>query len=90
KMYNILASGRPIIALLSKDSEVAMVLNETGCGIQVDHGNPTALVDAISKLYEDENARNEMGANARNIFLEKYTLPRIAEQYHNVFTRIMK
>ena len=90
KMYNILASGRPIIALLSKESEVAMVLNEAECGIQVDHGNPVVLINAIVKLYEDRTLRDEMGANARRIFIEKYTLPRIAEQYHDVFTTIMK
>ncbi|WP_319586140.1 glycosyltransferase family 4 protein [uncultured Desulfobulbus sp.] len=90
KMYNILASGRPIVALLSKDSEVAMVLDEAKCGIQVDHGNPSALVDAFSRLYEDETLRSDMGKNARSIFLEKYILPKIAEQYHETFLSILK
>ena len=43
KYYGILASGRPVIALMAGNSEVAMSVRESGCGYVVPPRAPDAL-----------------------------------------------
>jgi glycosyltransferase involved in cell wall biosynthesis len=85
KFYNILASGRPSVAIVAPGSEVAHVLAEADCGVRVDHGQPDRLAEVLASLHADAAGRSRLGANARKMFLERYTLPAVAAQYHSAF-----
>lgn len=84
KFYNGLAAGRPTIALMSRDAEVARVVMEHDCGLQVDHDNPRALADAVLRLANDPAAVARMGRHARETLLQHYTLEQMAEAYYRV------
>jgi colanic acid biosynthesis glycosyl transferase WcaI len=89
KTYNILASARPILALVDRCCEVAMLLNEHDCGVQVDHDNGTNLAAAVMKLRDSGPPQlEEMGRRARAA-LEGYTLQRIAENYYHLFNEVV-
>jgi len=47
KLYGIMASGRPIIAIMSENTEVALTLNEYQCGLIP----PPKDVHALLKPY---------------------------------------
>jgi len=64
KLYGILASGRPYVAAVDDDSEVAALTRAYGSGIVVEPGSPEALAGAIRRLYEDPVLRARLGANA--------------------------
>ncbi len=85
KFYSILASGRPTIAMMSATSEVARVLSEADCGIQIDQGATWKLVETLKCLYSEPERLARMGENARNVLLEKYTTAVSAEKYYEVF-----
>jgi glycosyltransferase involved in cell wall biosynthesis len=90
KPYNILASGRPMIAILDKDSEIAHLLEEHQCGLQVDHGDGTQFAGAALKLYEGgDTLRERMGQRARLASTGSYTVAIIAEQYHRLFHELV-
>lgn len=85
KFYNILASGRPTLAILGPSSEVARVLEEYGCGVRVDRGRPEQLAEEVLRLFRSPEALSGMGENARKALLEQFTIDRIARQYYQVF-----
>jgi glycosyltransferase involved in cell wall biosynthesis len=85
KFYNILASGRTTVALVAPNSEVARVLQEAGCGITVEQSNAGQLAEVLQDLAQAPDRLQQMGENARRVFEEKYTLPRVAARFHAVF-----
>jgi glycosyltransferase involved in cell wall biosynthesis len=81
KLYGIMASGRPIIAIMSKSTEVALTLKEFKCGIVTPQKDVSALVKSITWLKENDSNRKVMGLRAYNAFLNNFTVQRCAEQY---------
>jgi colanic acid biosynthesis glycosyl transferase WcaI len=63
KLYGILASGRPYVAAVEEDSEVADLTGRYDSGLVVPPEAPEALAKGIVKLYEDSALRERLGAN---------------------------
>jgi colanic acid biosynthesis glycosyl transferase WcaI len=70
KLYGILAAGRPYVAAVETDSEVAAVSRQYGCGLVVDPENPDALAAGILTLYRDRELAKRMGEQARRAGLQ--------------------
>lgn len=81
KFYGILAAGRPTVFIGDTDGELARIITSTRCGIAVSVGASDVLVDVIHRLAADTADRERMGASARALFLEKYTVGRAAQQW---------
>jgi glycosyltransferase involved in cell wall biosynthesis len=70
KLYGILASGRPYIAAVEADCEVAAITAEWECGLVVEPGRPEAIADAVRRLHGDRTLAGRLGANARRAALQ--------------------
>lgn len=70
KFYGILASGKPIIASVDKDSELAIMVEKVKCGLVLEPEDPKALANAIISLYNDRQKIETFGKNGR-IYLER-------------------
>lgn len=81
RMYNILASGKPILAICSADSELAMVVEEEQIGWIVEPGNRDALLAALREARSDPPRLRAMGVRARRAAETKYTRQRIMLSY---------
>jgi glycosyltransferase involved in cell wall biosynthesis len=77
RTYNILAAGKPIIALTEPGSELSKVIDEERVGWHIIPRHPEALVRTIKKARADTSQLNEMGSRARAVAVEKYS-PAIA------------
>jgi glycosyltransferase involved in cell wall biosynthesis len=88
KYYGILASGRPVIALMAERSEVAMSIRESGCGYVVPPGNPDALAERIRYLFDHPDAVREMGKKARQSLERNYSRRVVAEQYLDLLREV--
>lgn len=88
KFYNVLASGRPTVAVVAPNSEVALTLNEHNCGIPVTHGDPDRLAQVVSELAGDTERRKRLGHNARQALLQRYTLQQVGDRYWEVFNEV--
>ena len=88
KFYNIMASGRPTIAVVDPNCEVGRVINETYCGVRVDPENATQLAQAIVDLASSPERAREMGLNARAACEERYTTESVARQFSEVFQEV--
>lgn len=65
KLTNVLAAGRPSVATADPGTALYDVLNDHECGIVTTPGDVGELVEAISRLVEDEEMRRRLGENAR-------------------------
>lgn len=90
KLYTALATGKPIIALLGRTSEIAQVISECNCGFVIDSYDPNDLANAIYCLATDKKLSNQMGLNARTCLVESYTKNQAIEKYHKVVQEFEK
>ena len=81
KFYGILAAGRPVVFIGDTDGELGRIIKESNCGSVVATGDVQALVAVIQRLMADRNGREEMGARARTLFMERYTVGRATQQW---------
>lgn len=72
KIYGILASGRPVIAVVGRDSEIVEIVREGKCGKVIKIGDYQALVDSIKDYYKDPKKCKKDGLNGRRYFEKNY------------------
>jgi colanic acid biosynthesis glycosyl transferase WcaI len=65
KLTSYFASGRPVVAAVSADSETAREIREAGAGYVVPPEDPVALRDTIVALSEDPAVASALGEQAR-------------------------
>ena len=81
RTYNILAAGKPILALTEENSELARVVTEDRVGWIVPPGNAAALTQAILEILARREELSSMGERARESALAKYSLETAIEKY---------
>ena len=69
KLYEAMASGRPVILVAS--GEAADIVRDHHTGIVVEPGDISGLVKAIQTLYAQPDLRRTLGENGRQV-AEKY------------------
>jgi colanic acid biosynthesis glycosyl transferase WcaI len=84
RMYNIMASGKPIIAVADADSELALVVSEENAGWVVPPGNPNALVERIIYASSHLEECREKGMNGRRAAERKYSFNRVLTEYEHL------
>ena len=73
RMYNILAAGKPIIAMADVDSELGLVVAEHQAGWVVPPNDAEALLNAIREARQDREKLKLMGARGRTAVEQHYT-----------------
>ncbi|HEX6123737.1 MAG TPA: glycosyltransferase family 4 protein [Pyrinomonadaceae bacterium] len=81
RTYNILAAGKPILALTESGSEVARVVSEEQVGWIVPPGNPTMLKEVVLEIVDSREQLRQMGASARKAAIAKYSLESALKRY---------
>lgn len=81
RTYNILAAGKPILALTEPGSEIDRVIADDDVGWSVPPGDPDALVATLGKIASARGELPEMGARARRAAVERYSLELAVERY---------
>ncbi|HLJ69267.1 MAG TPA: glycosyltransferase family 4 protein [Chloroflexota bacterium] len=85
KLYGVLASGRPVLAQVPDDSEVAYVVREERCGLVVPPGDAGALAEAIRTLASDRDLTAAMAANAFAAYRRTYTLAHATARFDRIW-----
>lgn len=70
KMFEYMACGIPVIC--SDFPLWVRLISDAECGITVDPMNPTAIADAIKKMWTDPKEARRLGANGRRAVMERY------------------
>jgi glycosyltransferase involved in cell wall biosynthesis len=81
RTYNILAAGKPMLALTEEESELALVISDDNVGWTVPPGQPETLCNEIKEIYKGRSGLTAMGDRARRAALERYSLQAAVERY---------
>ncbi len=71
RMYNIMAAGKPILAIAESGSELATTILDEDIGWVVEPGRVDRLVEAIREAREDRDRLGAMGRRARDVAVRK-------------------
>ena len=88
KLYGILAAGRPYVAAVEDQCEVASLTRAHECGLLAEPGNPRALADQILVFYRDRALAERAGANARALGLSFDRRGQV-KRYMDLFRQIL-
>ncbi len=86
KLFEYMAGG---LAVISSDLPVSRsIIEETGCGLVVDHRRPENVAGAIINLVRDKEKTEKMMLNGQKAFLNEYNWDResgkLVEFYENL------
>lgn len=84
KLYNFMATGKPILGLTDSDSEVANIITEANCGIYAPPDNLERIKKAIITLKDSKDYRETLGENGRKYALEKFSREHILRTYEEI------
>jgi glycosyltransferase involved in cell wall biosynthesis len=87
KLYSILASGRPVLAIAPATTDAARIVTETGCGSSADPDDPAAVAAALVQLRKDPARLAQMGARAREV-AAKYARVNELDRFVNVMEEV--
>lgn len=90
KTYSYMMAGKPIIAIMNEDSDIAKDLKENNAGYTLRPGETFKLVNALKDLRCNPEKIKIMGENCRNVFLKKYTKEKCTGQYVEMMKKILE
>jgi glycosyltransferase involved in cell wall biosynthesis len=85
RTYNILAAGKPILALTDNGSELARVIEEEGVGWYTQPGDVDELQAMVMEIYRNRDHLSAMGERARIAALNKYSRDSAIARYSQEF-----
>ena len=86
RMYNVMAAGKPIIAVADEVSEIAMIVSEKKIGWLVPPDRPEKLVDVVQRAKLDTEELCEMGRRARAAAEREYRFDAVISSYRALLT----
>lgn len=84
RMYNVMAAGKPLIAIAEEESELSRVVREEQIGWVVEPDNPEKLADVILEAYMKKEVLHGMGKRARIVAELKYSRDKIIQDYRGL------
>lgn len=78
-----MATGKPVVG--TKIGGTIEQISDQENGFLVEPGNAEAMAEAIGKLLESAELRNEFGENGRRLFLEKFEFESFYKKILNVY-----
>jgi colanic acid biosynthesis glycosyl transferase WcaI len=88
KIFNVMASARPILAVTPPGSEIMQIVEEAGCGWNVPPESSEKLAEAILQLKEREAALIQMGKNGRACLEKNYSRNTCVDAYEKMLTAL--
>jgi glycosyltransferase involved in cell wall biosynthesis len=85
RMYNVMAAGKPILAVADTESELARVVSEESIGIVVPPEDSRALAAAILAAAEDPVRLTDFGRRARLVAENRYSADAVLSSYLMLF-----
>jgi colanic acid biosynthesis glycosyl transferase WcaI len=73
KFYGIAAVGRPIVAITSRQSELAKLVSQYQCGLVIEQGDGKTLALELKRLKAAPKVCSAMGAHARAMLTARFT-----------------
>jgi colanic acid biosynthesis glycosyl transferase WcaI len=88
KIYEIMASGRPLLASADPGSDVRALVDTTGCGLSVDPEDADQLADALLALYGDPARCEEMARRGRQCAEHNHSREAVGAHYNALLQQV--
>lgn len=88
KVYEIMASGRPVLASAEPESDLAQLIADAQCGLCVPPEDPQALAAGIQRLQEGPALSATLGKSGRSRAVDEYSRDVVVERYLALFARL--
>ena len=88
KVFGLLAAGVPVVCIMPKESEIALIVKENQCGFVVVPGEVSDLTQAVLKLKKDKDLYDVLRENALKTVNEKYSLESAALKYKDLIKQL--
>ncbi|MDQ6672233.1 MAG: glycosyltransferase family 4 protein [Chloroflexota bacterium] len=88
KVYEIMASGRPVLASADPHTDLWNLVANTHCGICLEPHDPTSLASAVMTLYRDPKLRLRMGLQGRTEVKRRYSVGAVVDQYEELIRSV--
>lgn len=88
RSYNILAAGKPILAAVDGDSELATIIQDENVGWVVPVDQPDRICAVIKEAYANRTRLVEMGMRARKVAENKYSSDLVIAEYESLIRLI--
>lgn len=89
KVLGYMAAARAVIASVDGDSETAILVRQSNCGVVVEAENGASLARAITALASNHQQRIDFGFNGRRYIEGHYSKSSITDQYIKYFEAIV-
>lgn len=89
RIYNILASGKPLLAIGDEDSEAALIIGEERIGWNVAAGQPEEIASIIAWAVEHQSEVVEMGTRARAAAEQRFQFDTSLSAYRDLAERLL-
>jgi glycosyltransferase involved in cell wall biosynthesis len=86
KIFEYMASGRPIFAIGPTDGDTAIILDETKAGFVIDFEDKEGMKNTIIDLF-NKYKENQL-VTQKNEFVEKYSRQNLAAEYVKLLNQI--
>ncbi len=86
KIFNVMASARPILAVTPPGSEIQQIVAEAACGWNVPPRSPEKLAEAVIQLKLQDDALIQMGKNGRVCLEKKFSRAYCIEKFERMLT----
>lgn len=90
KTFNIMSSGRPILAVTEDGSELADVVRNGNCGVIVPLSSPDLLAATILSLKENPDNLTTWGINGREFLKQRYSRKRCLDLHDSAFQHMVQ
>lgn len=87
KMLEFMSCARPVIVGVA--GQARQIVEEANAGIAIAPENSGALVEAISRLADDQGLRLELGQNGRRYIVEHFSRAQTAGKFIRVLQKIV-
>lgn len=88
KFYPILAAGRPVLAIMRENCDLAKFIRNYDCGIVIPQGEPKRLIGFLREAYGDRGKIRKMGENARHCLLMNFTRTKAVRRYQEILESV--
>ena len=85
KIFSILASGRPILACLDKNSDCYNLINRSKSGICVEPGDTQKIREEIINLKAHKAKRLELAKNGRKYVVNNHSVESATDSFEKIF-----
>jgi glycosyltransferase involved in cell wall biosynthesis len=89
KLTAYFASGTPIVAAVSGESEAAIEISESRAGLVVEPDQPAALLDAIQTVAADSDIGGRLGAAGKQWAAERLSARGVLAEYEHFVADIL-